>query len=945
MIRKLLTLMLTGVLFVTTAANVRAGDNLIYEEAFNVDNLIAKSAGDAKLVVNEDGLHVSNRSLDWHGIDYFFSDINLAGFNRYRVEVEVEVTEHVDEAMQLILQPLGEEYGPWLLNPSFTEVNGTVFEGEFDINDSFDRIRILTNNEAKDISFTLKQFKVYGVEKEEIPFEPGIEFNKITFENGELNGFEPRGGVELLTITDEDNHTEQGNYALKVENRSQNWHGPMLRVEDYVDVGSEYEVSAWVKLLSPDSANLQLSTQIGSEDYGASYNNLDSKVISKGDGWVKLEAKYRYSAKADNFISIYIESKDHASASFLIDDIDIQKVDSEEMDIEKDLVPIKDAYKDYFLIGNAVSSKDFEGKRLELLKHHHNLVTAENAMKPEYAYDDDGNFDFTAEDILMQMAKDAGMKVHGHVLVWHQQSPSFLYEDENGKPLSREAALNNLRTHIKTVVEHFGEDVISWDVVNEAMNDNPPNPEDWKGSLRRSGWFEAIGPDFIKESFIAAKEVIDDNGWDIPLYYNDYNDDNQNKSDAIYYMVKEINEEYAKENNGELLIDGIGMQGHYNMHTRPENVEASLKKFISLGVEVGVTELDVTAGENNVLTETQAKQQAYLYARLFKIYKEHSEHISRVTFWGLDDGASWRASQSPLLFDRNLQAKPTYYAILDPETYIENYDEDVVEARTGFANYGTPNMNSEMIDDIWRDVPTLKIDKAQQAWDVAQGVAKVMWDERNLYVLVEVSDSVLDKSSSNAHEQDSVEVFVDEKNLKSIQYQEGIGQYRVNYANEASFNPGSISEGFESRTIVHDEESGYTVEMKIPFKFVDPLNEMKIGFDVQINDAKDGVRQGVSIWNDVSGQGYQDASVFGNLVLVGKEDIDEIPIDDNDVDETPIDDNDMDDVGEDQKVIEEKDKVEGDLPTTGESLFNLRNIGLTLSIIGIALLIRRKKLI
>lgn len=938
MIRKLLTLILTGVLFVTVPATVKAGNNLIYEELFNLDNVIAKPAGDARLAVKEDGLHVSDRSLDWHGIDYFFSDIKLTGYNRYRVEVEVEVAEDVDESMQLILQPLGKEYGPWLINPSFSEVNGEVFEAEFDINESFDRIRILTNDEAKDISFTLKRFKIYGVEKEEIPYEPGIEFSEITFEDGELNGFVARGGVEVLTVTEEDNHTEEGKYALKVENRSQNWHGPMLRVEDYIDVGSEYVVSVWVKLLSPDSANLQLSTQIGSEDYGASYNNLDSKVISKGDGWVKLEATYRYSAKADNFVSIYIESKDHVSASFLIDDINIQKVDSEEMDIEKDLVPIKDVYKDYFLIGNAVSSKDFEGKRLELLKQHHNLVTAENAMKPEYAYDDEGNFDFTAEDILMQMAKDAGMKVHGHVLVWHQQSPSFLYEDENGKPLSREDALNNLRTHIKMVVEHFGDNVISWDVVNEAMNDNPSNPKDWRGSLRRSGWFDAIGPDFIKESFIAAKEVIDENGWDIPLYYNDYNDDNQNKSDAIYYMVKEINEEYAKDNNGELLIDGIGMQGHYNMHTRPENVEASLKKFISLGVEVGVTELDVTAGENNVLTKTQEKQQAYLYARLFKIYKENAEHISRVTLWGLDDGASWRSSQSPLLFDRNLQAKEAYYAVLDPESYIENYDEDVVEARTGMAKYGTPNMESEKIDAIWSDVPTLKIDKAQQAWDVAQGVAKVMWDDKNLYVLVEVSDSVLDKSSENAHEQDSVEVFVDEKNLKSIQYQEGIGQYRVNYENETSFNPASISEGFVSRTIVHEGAAGYTVEMKIPFKFVEPLNDMKIGFDVQINDAKDGVRQGVSIWNDVSGQGYQDASVFGNLVLVDKEDVEETPVGDNEVDETPT-------VDEDQNEIENHHKVEGELPTTGESLFNLRNIGLTLSLIGIALLIRRKKLI
>ena len=449
----------------------------------------------------------------------------------------------------------------------------------------------------------------------------------------------------------------------------------------------------------------------------------------------------------------------------------------------------------------------------------------------------------------------------------------------SGNPLSREEALANLRNHVKTVVEHFGDRVISWDVVNEAMSDNPPNPEDWRASLRNSGWLQAIGPDFIEEAFRAAREVIDENGWDIKLYYNDYNDDNQNKAEAIYQMVKEINERYAAENDGRLLIDGIGMQGHYNLNTNPANVRRSLEKFISLGVEVGVTELDIMAGENHELTEKQAMQQAYLYAQLFQLYKEYADHISRVTFWGLDDGASWRAANSPTLFDSDLQAKPAYYAVIDPEGFIASYDPEVQTARQGQGVYGTPVIDGE-IDDVWSHAPNLPLDRYQTAWHGANGTAKVLWDEENLYVLVQVTDSELDKSSANEWEQDSVEIFLDERNTKETFYVDGVGQYRVNFDNETSFNPAGIEEGFESATKVSG--TSYTVEVKIPFTEITPEAGVQIGFDVQINDGKEGARQSVAIWNDLSGQGYQDPSVFGVLTLVDEatyvfEDIAHVP--------------------------------------------------------------------
>jgi len=855
---------------------------ITYHETFDNGLGLITSAGNSKLTPvsdvkfegNDDGyaVHVTERTLDYDGIDISFSSVGMENGKTYNITVVGYVAEDVDvnEGAAALVQNV-DSYSGLYLNTSLEAGKAFTLKGTHIVDTSKDRaLRIQTNDAGKDVPFYIGDILITTPKSsgEEEPGEerpPAKEFVPITFENQELGGFEGRHGDEILTITNEANRTEGGQYSLKVENRQNTWHGPSLRVEQYVDKGHEYKISAWVKLISPQSAQLQLSTQVGNGD-GASYNNLQGKTISVDDGWVQLEGTYRYSSVGNEYLTIYVESN-NSTASFYIDDITFEPTGTGVVDIERDLTPLKEAYEDYFLIGNAVSLGEFEGTRLELLKMHHNLISAENAMKPSYAYDEQGNFDFTAEDQLVQRALDEGFKIHGHVLVWHQQSREELHTDASGNPLSREEALENLETHVKTVVEHFGDSVISWDVVNEAMIDNPPTPSNWEASLRQSGWLKAIGTDYIEYAYRFAKEVIDENNWDIKLYYNDYNDDNQRKAEAIYNMVKEINEKYAAENNGELLIDGIGMQGHYNLNTNPENVKLSLERFISLGVEVGITELDITAGADNVLTEQQAQQQAFLYAQLFKLYKENAEHISRVTLWGLNDATSWRAAQSPLLFDRDLKAKPAYYAVIDPEKFIEEYDGggEVIEANRGNALYGTPTVDAE-IDPIWNDAPTLPINRYQMAWQGANGFAKALWDEENLYVLFQVSDSALDDSSQNPWEQDSVEIFVDENNAKTTFYQDDDGQYRVNFNNITSFNPEGIEVGFESATKVSG--SGYTVEVKIPFKTITPEHNTQIGFDLQINDGNNGARQSIATWNDLTGRGFESTSVFGVLTLV-----------------------------------------------------------------------------
>lgn len=878
-----LALLLPAGLTASLAKAEAAGTNdvvTVYHESFANGSGAAIQAGNPTLTPvtdkrfdgNEDGaaLYISNRSNNWDGADFRFTDIGLSNGQTYTVTVSVYIDADttVPDGAQIALQTV-DSYG-WLDGKNAISGGAITLTKEFTVDTSKDSaLRVQSNEAGKAVPFYVGDIRITGTATggEEPSREPALPFNTITFEDQSTGGFTGRSGNETLTVTYEANHTEGGGYALKVEGRSDTWHGPTLRIEKYVDKGHEYKISAWVKLISPESSQLQLSTQIG-EGSSANYVALAPKTIRADEGWVLLEGNYRYNSVGNEFLTLYVESSSSKDASFYVDDISFEATGSGSIDIERDLMPIKDAYASDFLIGNAITAEDLEGVRFELLKMHHGLVTAGNAMKPDALQNTKGSFTFDSADAMVNQVLDAGMQMHGHVLVWHQQSPDWLNMNSDGSPLDREEALINLRTHIRTVMEHFGDRVISWDVVNEAMNDNPANPADWQNALRKSPWYQAIGPDYLEQAFLAAREVLDEHpDWNIKLYYNDYNDDNRNKATAIYSMVKELNEKYAAAHPGKLLIDGIGMQGHYSINTNPENVRLSLEQFISLGVEVGVTELDIQAGDDYQLSDKQAEAQGYLYAQLMKLYREHSEHISRVTFWGQDDGTSWRASSNPLLFDKNLQAKPAYYAVIDPAKFIAEHQPDSSEARNSIAKYATPVIDG-VADAVWNDTPAVAINQYQMAWQGASGTARVLWDDDNVYVLIQVNDAQLDKTNTNAWEQDSVEIFLDENNAKTTFYQADDGQYRINFDNEVSFNPDSLSAGFVSATKVSG--TSYTVEAKLPLKTVTPANQMKLGFDAQINDAKDGARQSVAAWNDTTGNGYQDTSVYGILTLIGK---------------------------------------------------------------------------
>jgi endo-1,4-beta-xylanase len=337
---------------------------------------------------------------------------------------------------------------------------------------------------------------------------------------------------------------------------------------------------------------------------------------------------------------------------------------------------LKDVYKDYFLIGTTSSNFRMGGDKLDIVKYHFSAFTPENEMKPDSTERTKGYF--TYEQLDQQLAKVQGLKLIGHTLAWHSQTPSWMWGSP--KALPAKDAKANLEAHIAGVLGRYGDKLYSVDVINEAFADGANNP-DWRQDLRRNeGWYTALGPEWVEDAFLKAAEVIDAKGWKCKLYYNDYNLDNADKAKAVYGMVKDLNEKYAnKRPGGKPLIEGIGMQGHYNENTSVANVESSIKLFSSLpGVSISVTELDIGYMNSGSLTSRQQRDQAIKYAQLFDLYKKNAAgaangkkgRIERVTFWGTNDADSWRGSSFPLLFDKDLRAKEAFKAILDTDKYL-----------------------------------------------------------------------------------------------------------------------------------------------------------------------------------------------------------------------------------------------------------------------------------
>ncbi|WP_425954881.1 endo-1,4-beta-xylanase [Xylanimonas sp. McL0601] len=347
---------------------------------------------------------------------------------------------------------------------------------------------------------------------------------------------------------------------------------------------------------------------------------------------------------------------------------------------------MKDAYKDYFSFGT------FGSGETNGLIYNYASFTPGNEMKPENTELTKGVFTFDAADAIFAkyQALNPDLKLYGHTLAWHSQTPTWMWDAPParfGQPgtFDHDVALANLDNHIENVLEHFGSRLVAIDVVNEAVG--TANPADWRASLAKGeGWYQALGADWVEEAFVKAAQVVDANGWDVKLTYNDFGLDSPAKAQVVYQMVKDLNAKHAGERpNGKPLIEVIGMQGHYNLDTKASDVENSIKLFASLGnVEINVSEMDI-ALPPGVLTPENENNQGMKYAELFKIYRDYAAGpanttsnphvITAVKLAGVRDVVTgWKGGEFAMPYDYDGKAKLALLGILYPADFLASHE-------------------------------------------------------------------------------------------------------------------------------------------------------------------------------------------------------------------------------------------------------------------------------
>lgn len=333
---------------------------------------------------------------------------------------------------------------------------------------------------------------------------------------------------------------------------------------------------------------------------------------------------------------------------------------------------LKDYYKDYFPIGVAVSVRNITGPDSALILAQFNSLTPENAMKMGPIHPEEGRYDWKDADAIVNFATSHGLRIRGHNLCWHEQTPAWLFKDTQGNDVTKEVLLQRLKDHITTVVNRYKGRIYAWDVVNEAVADNK-DPDSTR-ILRNSPWYRICSDEFIAKAFEYAHAADPQ----AQLFYNDYNTERPEKRQRVYRLLKQLVD-------AGVPITGVGIQAHWSIfEPSADDLRTTIDLFSSLGLKVQITELDISVypwekerralrpGESDAYTPQLQQQQTDQYRKVFSVFREYKGRLNGLTFWNISDKHTWlddypvRGRKNyPLLFDTAGQPKKAYWEVVN----------------------------------------------------------------------------------------------------------------------------------------------------------------------------------------------------------------------------------------------------------------------------------------
>ena len=980
-------------------------------------------------------LYVFDRTADWGAPRCSLSGVAVPGqtytFSAYAMFADGN--DYQNMALKLLYtDSSGQDQYKDIKNVSAKKGEWTELTGSYSIPENVTNIILYVEMPGAntDQCYYIDDITVNG-EKVDVSYE--TEYNN-DFDDGTAQGWTGRGSATASVVN---TASHSGDYSLFISGRTQLWNGASINKSDMLQSGKYYSLGCYVmynedKWSKQQKFSINLQYDLNGKE---NYYTIATATANKGE-WTYVGSELTIPEGAVN-CAVYIQTgyvstpAEQDLMDFYVDDCTGKQLPDPA--IQDDLTPLKDAYADEFKLGCASTDSELTQKASQdLILKHYNSLTLGNELKPDSVLNqaesiaylkqtgDDTNpqVSFKSADKLLKFAAKNHIPVRGHVLVWHSQTPDWFFKENyeaDGAWVDKDTMNKRLENYIKNVMTTLAEEYpdvefYAWDVVNEAASDAGTIREAGSNNVKsgQSAWVQVYGDQsYILKAFEYARKYAPAG---CKLFYNDYNEYNTAK---MNYIVSDI----LKPLIAAGTIDGMGMQSHISMSTPTiDQYKKAMQTYSDLGLEIQVTELDVSQKSNAAADQLELAQR---YQDCFKMYKEMKAsgvNLSAVVIWGITDSTSWIGGY-PLLFDKDYQAKPSYYAVVDTDSKVEkiqtmtayHYDgtdadleraleigtiqylndtttyfkaawsekgmvirvynprhangykitegttvdypdilvygsqekqqgafldsvkvnsdtkfADITIPLTGkigsniyldvqncdiawndtdtseklfgefihqstltyksatptcgivtlaeqpksaTATYGTPTIDGT-IDSVWEDAPTIDVNTFSVG-NGATGTAKMLWDENNLYVLTEVTDPVLSKSSANAYEQDTVEVFFDENNHKTDYYETDDLQARVNYDNEKTITDGLSTDRFVSATAKTDK--GYLVEMAIPFGIAPFKNGQVLGFDVQVNDdgTGDGKRTAISNWNDLTGMGYTSTAGYGVLTLTG----------------------------------------------------------------------------